>query len=116
MVYGDSLKISKSLSDLDRSSYFDNSHFSSTYNPYALPNYNHNQHAKSIRDSYFYSDKETINGIPKSRIRKTAYLQNRDNGYTVLPISKTVVHKKPWSYGKVETNYYPFRDSMLKKK
>ncbi|RNA05894.1 hypothetical protein BpHYR1_038101 [Brachionus plicatilis] len=87
-----------------------------SYNPYAKPNYNPQDYAKSIRDSYFYSDKETINGIPKSKIRKTTYLHDKDTGFTVLPVTKTLIHKKPWSYGKVETNYYSFRDSKLKKK
>lgn len=117
LVLGDSWRYSKSTSDLNRSSYSsDNEHLSSSYNPYARPIYDPSEYAKSIRDNYFYSKKETINGIPKSKIRKTNYWNNADNGYAVLPVSKTVIHKKPWSYGKVETNYYPFRDSMLNKK
>lgn len=115
-VLGDSLRYSKSGSDLNRSSYFDNEHLSTSYNPYARPNYDPREYAKSIRDGYFYSKNETINGIPKSKIRKANYWNDKEYGYTVLPVSKTLVHKKPWSYGKVETNYYPFRDSMLNKK
>ncbi|CAF0714968.1 unnamed protein product [Brachionus calyciflorus] len=95
--------LSKSMLDLSRSNNFaDNSLF------------NQRDYAKSIRDRHFYSGQENINGIKKSRIRETSTHMNKDPGYTTLPLSKTLVHKKPWSYGKVETNYYTFRDQTLR--
>lgn len=101
---------SKSANNFNRSNLFD-------YNALARSIANERDYAKSIRDKYFYSDKETINGINKSKFRNSAsYRQNTDHGYTTLPLSKTLVHNKPWSYGKVECIHYPYRDTKLKRK
>ena len=86
---------------------------------YARAATNERDYARSIRDSHFYSDKEKINGIAKSKLRNSTTFKTKtidNNSYTTLPLTKTLVHNKPWSYGKVECIYYPFRDNRLKRK
>lgn len=33
--------------------------------------------------------------------------------YMRLPVGRTLIHDQPWRPGKVQTNYYQFRDSKL---
>lgn len=93
----------KSAVDLNRSEYFDNKRLISSSNPYATANLTEMDFAKSIRDKHFYGDKS----------KRTLTKSSNKKSFETLPISKTLVHEKPWSYGKVECNYYPYRDSKI---
>jgi hypothetical protein len=71
--------------------------------------------AKSIRDNYFYNSKEQLNGIPMHKLRGSQRPNTSESSkYVTLPVSKTLVHNKPWSYGHVDGNiYYPFRSQKI---
>ena len=66
--------------------------------------------AKSIRDNYFYSSKDrSFNGIPRSKLRPSGSgdeLNRSATNAVRLPLSKTLVHDKPWSPGKVDGAIY----------
>jgi hypothetical protein len=108
-----SLNLSDSLNNLTRSK--STIELNKSLNSNSL-NLNERNLAKSIRDNHYYSKEEKFNGIPKSKLRNSGNFQLKQNEkYVTLPVSKTLVHNRPWSAAKVDTIYYPFRDSKLKK-
>ena len=108
----------KSLSDLRKSAEANysllNSYKRNISNERFYPKitFNKTRHNKAL-----YSDKYTFDGRPKSTTRPNSSqsLRNTNQKYTTLPLSKTLIHNKPWSPGKVETNYYSNTRALLSK-
>ena len=107
----------KSLTDLARQ-LDQNYSLINSYKKQNIPNerlypkmtYNKVRSRKSL-----YSDEYTFDGAPKMvRPRSTISFQQSQK-YTTLPLTKTLVHNKPWSPGKVETNYYTNTRTLLSK-
>jgi hypothetical protein len=74
------------------------------------PNYN-NMLTKSYA-GYSTISKADLNKL-KNSLRMTSANSSK---YMELPLSKSVIHSKPWTPGKVETIYYPYRDTKINKK
>lgn len=53
------------------------------------------------------------NSLRQSRNLNNSISRLGSNSYIRLPIGKTLIHNKAWTPGKVETNYYPYRDAKL---
>ena len=74
------------------------------------PNYN-NMLTKSYA-GYSTISKADLNKL-KNSLRMTSANSSK---YMELPLSKSVIHSKPWTPGKVVTIYYPYRDTKINKK
>lgn len=93
-----STNLNRSLADMDAS--------------LARSTLNERELAKSIRDNFFYST------LDKKRPKTSASLNNLSNNskYLTLPVSKTLVHAKPWVPGHVDNSiYYPYRSSKIRR-
>ena len=68
-------------------------------------------YAMALRDKHFYSQPGQRKWSPDSSSQKIA---SNSQKFTTLPVTKTLVHNKPWSPGKVDASiYYPYRDSKI---
>ncbi len=64
-----------------------------------------------------YADYSIISKADLSKLKNSLRMSSeKSNKYMELPLSKTVIHSKPWTPGKVETIYYPYRDTKISKK
>jgi hypothetical protein len=52
--------------------------------------------------------------LPKSKLSRSENFE-KSRAFATLPLSKTLIHEKPWIPGKVETNYYSFRKNKSNK-
>ena len=70
----------------------------------------------SYRGNKYHNKYHRYMGDSLTETPATKSLLASSRSYTPLPSgSGNVSHNRPWSYGKVETSYYQFRDSRVKK-
>ncbi len=64
-----------------------------------------------------YAGYSTISKADLAKLKNSLRMSSANsNKYMELPLSKSVIHSKPWTPGKVETIYYPYRDTKISKK
>ncbi len=106
-------KYSKSLTDLSSSANYSMYDTFKNKTKTIERHYPKIQFDKKRHSNGLYSDKYTFDGRPKStNLRNSTSLTNSHN-YTTLPLTKTLIHNRPWTPGKVETNYYTNTRAML---
>ena len=107
-------KFANSLTDLNRANYsiYDNfrNKTVSIDRLYPKMQLNKKRHSNGL-----YSDKYTFDGRPKSTRIKSSNNFASNKNYTTLPLTRTVIHNRPWTPGKVETNYYSNTRALLSK-
>jgi hypothetical protein len=108
-------KYSKSLTDLSNSanySIYDNfkNKTKTTQRNYPKIQYDKKRHSNGL-----YSDKYTFDGRPKYTSLRNSTSLSDNKSYTTLPITKTLIHSRPWTPGKVNTNYYTNTRALLSK-
>ena len=52
--------------------------------------------------------------LPRSKLSHSGKFE-KSKAFATLPLSKTLIHEKPWIPGKVQTNYYSFRKTQSNK-
>ena len=71
-------------------------------------------YARKIREDYLGDKMQSSTKIsPLSRSLTSMSTSGKE--FLTLPESKTLIHAQPWSYGKVASPHYPFRDSRITK-
>ena len=108
-------KYSKSLTDLSNSAnYSINDNFKNKTKTIQR-NYPKIQFDKKRHSNGLYSDKYTFDGRPKYTALRNSTSLSDNKSYTTLPLTKTLIHNRPWTPGKVNTNYYTNTRALLSK-